>query len=66
MVRSSGLVALGSLDIQFAGENTHVLIAASRKIDYQYVMRGHCGRNPHALSDCVRGLKRGKNAFGAR
>jgi hypothetical protein len=52
--------ALRSLNIQLAGQDTHVLVAAAREVDYQYVMRRHPRRNPQALGDGVRASSAGR------
>jgi hypothetical protein len=59
------LKARSSLNIQLAREDTHILVAATGEIDYQYVMRSHPRRNPKALGDGVGGFERGQNAFRA-
>src|ERR1700722_11490019 len=62
LIRTS-LYALRSLDIQLTGENSHILVTASREIDYQYVMRRHGRCNPHAFSDRVSAFECRENAF---
>ena len=60
------LFALRSLNVQLACEDSHVFVAASREVDYQYVMRRHPWRNPHALGNRMGALERRENAFRPR
>ncbi len=58
--------ASGSLDVQLAGQDAHVLIAASREVHHQYFMRWKSGSDAQGLGHGVRALERGQDAFGAR
>ena len=55
-----------SLNVQLAGQNAHVLVAASREVHHQYVMGGQRGSKAQGLGHGVGAFERGKNAFSAR
>src|ERR1700734_298074 len=49
-----------------AGEDFHIFVAASGKIQDHHFIFSHFWRSTNKLCQGVRGLKRGNNSFGAR
>ncbi len=54
------------LQLQLAGKNSHILIAASREVHHQYVTLGHRRSDPNGLGHGVRAFKRRQNSFSPR
>ena len=55
-----------SLKLQLAGQNAHILVAASREVHHQYVTGRERGSKAQSLGHGVRAFERGQNSFGPR
>ena len=52
--------------LQLAGQNAHILVAASREVHHQYVTGRERGSKAQGLGHGVRAFKSGQDSFGAR
>src|SRR6185312_10292202 len=63
---SNRIGTFGSFEIEFAGKNSHVFIAASGEVDYKYFMSPQRRSQPNALGHGMRTFKRRQNSLRAR
>ena len=56
---------LGSVEVEFAGEDAHVFVAAAGEVDEEDVGRRQGGGEADGFGHCVRTLQRRQDAFGA-